>query len=330
MSKLAQIPTNIITGFLGSGKTTAILHLLAHKPSGERWAVLVNEFGEIGVDGALFRGHQDQASGVYIRELPGGCMCCAAGVPMQVALNALLARARPQRLLIEPTGLGHPREVLHTLSSAYYQDLLAIQRVITLVDARQLADDRYRNHDTYQQQIAIADLIVANKTDLYAPDDPERLADYLDQLGLGSTETIFTQQGQISLDMLSGTSTHQPIRSRFSLNPQQPSLAVLPEATELPAEGYLKAVNRGEGFVSVGWRFSPAWVFDRQELFCLLSGLPAERVKAVFLTQEGAFGYNFAEGSLTEMPLAACDESRIELIATEEPAGLEAALMGCC
>ncbi len=66
--------TNLITGFLGSGKTTTIRHLLAHKPEHERWAVLVNEFGEIGIDGALLAD-----SGAVLKEIPGGCMCCVNG-----------------------------------------------------------------------------------------------------------------------------------------------------------------------------------------------------------------------------------------------------------
>ncbi len=99
------VPTNIITGFLGVGKTSAILNLMANKPENERWAVLVNEFGEIGVDGSLVQGQQSEEQQVFIREVPGGCMCCAAGLPMQIALNQLLNEAKPDRLLIEPTGL---------------------------------------------------------------------------------------------------------------------------------------------------------------------------------------------------------------------------------
>ena len=70
------VPTNIITGFLGVGKTSVILNLMKNKPSNERWAVLVNEFGEIGVDGSLFSGQQSTQQQVFIREVPGGCMCC--------------------------------------------------------------------------------------------------------------------------------------------------------------------------------------------------------------------------------------------------------------
>nr|CBX70012.1 hypothetical protein YEW_IU38090 [Yersinia enterocolitica W22703] len=93
--------TNLITGFLGCGKTTTIRHLLSQKPEHEKWAVLVNEFGEIGIDGALLAD-----SGAVLKEIPGGCMCCVNGFPMQVGLNMLLQQAKPDRLLIEPTGWG--------------------------------------------------------------------------------------------------------------------------------------------------------------------------------------------------------------------------------
>ena len=152
---IRAIPTNIITGFLGVGKTSTILHLLKSKPNNERWAVLVNEFGEIGIDGALVQGQQTEEQGVFIREVPGGCMCCAAGLPMQIALNQLLAKAKPDRLLIEPTGLGHPKEVLQVLSAEYYQEVLSLQKTLILVDARKLTDSRYTEHETFNQQIAI-------------------------------------------------------------------------------------------------------------------------------------------------------------------------------
>lgn len=79
----SAIPTNIITGFLGTGKTTLIKQLLALKPATERWAILVNEFGEVGIDGAFFKGHPE--NNVYIREVPGGCMCCTSGLPIKPA-----------------------------------------------------------------------------------------------------------------------------------------------------------------------------------------------------------------------------------------------------
>ena len=163
-----RIPVNIITGFLGSGKTSAVLNLLKQKPRDEHWAILVNEFGEIGVDRSLMQGHAVTHDRVAIFEVPGGCMCCAAGLPMQMALSQLLFLGRPDRLLIEPTGLGHPVEVLQTLFSEAYLEMLEVQSTVTLIDARSAANERHANHASFVQQLRIADLILANKKDLYS------------------------------------------------------------------------------------------------------------------------------------------------------------------
>ena len=117
--------TNLITGFLGSGKTTSILHLLAQKPADEKWAVLVNEFGEVGIDGALLAD-----SGALLKEIPGGCMCCVNGLPMQVGLNTLLRQGKPasatplwywfateQGLVVDLNGLKRSRKQQQALAA---------------------------------------------------------------------------------------------------------------------------------------------------------------------------------------------------------------------
>jgi G3E family GTPase len=325
---IEPVPTNIITGFLGVGKTSAILHLLKSKPDNERWAVLVNEFGEIGVDGSLFQGQHSEDGNVFIREVPGGCMCCAAGLPMQIALNQLLARAKPDRLLIEPTGLGHPIEVLEVLTAEYYFNVLSIEKIVTLVDARNLADPRYTEHATFNQQIAIADVVVGNKQDLYQPQDRVQLEHYAKSKSQSEVEVIFTEQGRLSLTTLEG-STHASVGSHHhhhhSKGAEQDSLVNAP----LPESGYLKAVNQGEGFHSIGWRFDSRKIFNRQALFLFLSGVVAERVKAVFITESGIFGYNLTPDALTEIELDDCFESRIDIIASDICEQWEAQLLDC-
>lgn len=325
--KIAGVPTNLITGFLGVGKTSAILHLLRHKPARERWAVLVNEFGEMGVDGGLFRGQHAEEAGVFVREVPGGCMCCAAGLPMQLALNALLRKARPDRLLIEPTGLGHPVEVLRTLATEPNQDVLTLEKVITLVDARKLADSRYTEHATFNQQIAMADMVVGNKQDLYAPGDQERLQAYVKTQNPFDIPIVATAQGVLDPAWLSG-------KTRFRLfapgHPHLPSTETQsPSDAPIPRRGYLQATHAGEGFTSMGWRFAANQVFSRDQLRAFFRGLTVERMKATCITEQGGFGYNGTRDGFTETALAHCAESRVEIIAAQADDRWEEQLLAC-
>ena len=159
---IVNVPTSIVSGFLGVGKTTAIHNLLSQKPKNERWAVLINEFGEVGVDASMLETGTRNKKEIFLREVPGGCMCCTNGLPMQMALNQLLSRARPHRLLIEPTGLGHLEEVIATLSSGFNQKTIRLNAVLTLVDARMLNQEPYLSNDTLIQQIECADIIIGN------------------------------------------------------------------------------------------------------------------------------------------------------------------------
>lgn len=335
-SKLKQIPTNIITGFLGVGKTSSILHLLKHKPENERWAVLVNEFGEIGIDGSLMQGQYSEGSGVFIREVPGGCMCCASGLPMQVALNELLTKAKPDRLIIEPTGLGHPVEILQTLSDKFYQQLLQIEKILTLVDARKLTDSRYLEHDTFNQQISIADIVVGNKQDLYQGGEKEILESYVKTVVGNTVESNiainFTEQGRIDPQWIQGKTAaiarHAHHHHHSSSNDVDSSSLDL-STMDISEAGYVKAENHGEGFSSIGWRFDSHKVFNRKKLHVFLTGLKAERMKAVFITEQGIFGYNLTTDALTEIELDETLESRIEIIAYEREQQWEGDLFGC-
>ena len=324
---IQAVPTNIITGFLGAGKTSTILKLLKHKPANENWAVLVNEFGEIGIDGSLLAGQQRKENGVFIREVPGGCMCCAAGLPMQIALNTLLVTARPDRLLIEPTGLGHPKEILQVLSSQHYQKALSLQKTVTLVDARNLNDVRYTSHETFNQQIAIADTVIGNKADLYAEEDKVKLVDYVKTHGAAHANVLFAAHGEIALAVLAGKTSTKLVEPahHHEHSSDKPPLSDIP----IPEGGFVKAVNEGEGYKSVGWRFASDTTFEYSKLVAFLMTIEAERMKAVFVTDEGLFGYNLDKGTLTELPLTSCEESRIELISDEMNSGLEARLTSC-
>lgn len=326
---LKNIKTNIITGFLGAGKSTAILNLLKHKPTDERWAILVNEFGEIGIDGGLLAG--SAASNIFIREVPGGCMCCAAGLPMQIAMNMLLAKARPDRLIIEPTGLGHPFEVMSVLAAEHYQTLLSLQTTLTLVDARKVSDRRYTEHATFNQQLEIADVIVASKTDLYDESDFPNLEHYLTkQALLEDRQLISTNVGNLDLHWLNGNAkawsrdTAVPKKITESPEPDQP--------TEFPETGFIRLGNSGEGFESFGWLFEPGFTFNHEKVALLLRQTSADRLKAILKTDTGHTGFNSAGDLLKEIPLRTLADSRIEIITTPgfDANAFEARLLMTC
>ena len=333
---IKPIPTNIITGFLGVGKTTLIKQLLATKPEGETWAVLVNEFGEVGIDASLL-GDQD---GVQIREVAGGCMCCASGVPTQVAINQLIARAKPDRLFIEPTGLGHPSEIINVLSAPHYQNVLALQSTLTLVDARKVSDTRYTSHENFIQQLQVADVVVATKSDVYQGDDLSKLIDYLTLLGLSSRLLLTHSQ-------LLGVSTHltralndaSQRHTLASAHTSPSSLGVVNANRALAGfdqTGWFSQLGAGddtelvfdergvvckhksdEGVESCGWVFHPRLSFDFDAVMALVQDLTTQglfRLKAVMITQEGIAAINWVDAELTVQEMDECIDSRLELI----------------
>lgn len=312
--RLSNIQTNIITGFLGAGKSTAILSLLEQKPDDERWAVLVNEFGEVGIDGGMLAGNSD--SGIYIREVPGGCMCCAAGLPMQMAMNMLLARAKPTRLIIEPTGLGHPFEVMSVLAADHYQELLDLRSTLTLVDGRKISEPKYTNHPTFNQQLEIADVIVASKADLYAEDTLTQLKDFLSNKGLLEDRPLMTSSGgQLDLVWLEGKARAWQLEPAKLREITETDTAAEPE---LPEEGFVRMSNHGEGYESFGWLFHADFTFNRDAIAGLLKATRAERIKAIIKSDQGNVAFNSAEDSMEQFPLRDLEDSRLEIITTDE------------
>lgn len=349
---IKPISTNVITGFLGVGKTTLIKRLLADKPAKEKWAVLVNEFGEIGIDSALLGGGEE---GVEIREVAGGCMCCAAGVPMQVAINQLIAKAKPDRLLIEPTGLGHPREVLKVLSQPHYQNVIKLKSTLCLVDARKVTDPRYREHDIFNQQLEVADIILATKSDLYSDSSLSELTTYLIEKHLGEKHSVEKHDGELNenkgqllcislnasealpnniLACLNEPTMFKPTQIQKKQSVLTPKSSVFEldfqvDVIEFDARGILSKTNSGEGAFSCGWIFDPSYEFNFDEMIAWVKSLDVLRLKAVIITDEGIAGINFIEGEMTVTELDDVMDSRLELISLNSiPAeGIEAKLL---
>ncbi|BCQ65944.1 hypothetical protein PBOI14_76940 [Pseudomonas sp. Boi14] len=175
---LQNIPTHVIAGPLGAGKTSLIRHLLSQRPAAERWAVLINEFGQIGLDAALLTRDED---GIALGEVAGGCLCCVNGAPFQVGLGRLLRKARPDRLLIEPSGLGHPAQLLKQLNEAPWKGVLAVQPCVLVLDAQALAAGKPLPR-AQQDALPSAGLLVLNKDELLSDSDRLRVLEQLPDL----------------------------------------------------------------------------------------------------------------------------------------------------
>lgn len=183
MTDLAKIPVTVITGFLGAGKTTLIRHLMAN-PQGKRLAVLVNEFGSMGVDGEILKGCADEnCPEENIVELANGCICCTVAEDFIPTIEALLALPkRPDHILIETSGLALPKPLLKAFDWPGIRSLITVDGVITLADAEAVAAGRFAQdalseavlqaeHDTplgevFEDQISCADIVLLSKADL--------------------------------------------------------------------------------------------------------------------------------------------------------------------
>ncbi|BES69227.1 GTP-binding protein [Marinobacter nanhaiticus D15-8W] len=308
-----RIPTHLILGFLGAGKTTAILDLLQRKPANETWAVLVNEFGEVGIDGALLA-----SQGAVVREVPGGCMCCVAGLPMQMGLNMLIRQAQPDRLLIEPTGLGHPAQILETLGGEFYRDVLALQANICLVDPRRLEDPRVIGNLHFQDQVAAGDVLVANKTDLCSAEQVAAFWTWAEALEPPKRHLAQTHHGRLDPAWLEGSAgvpsfvaadahAHRHDHSHTALAPHNPAVT-----GNRPWQHW---ANQGDGYYSLGWVIEPETRFETTRLYALLAQSRLARAKGVLRTEQGWLALNAVDGVLERYPISPQAANRLELIA---------------
>ncbi len=192
MNDLAKLPVTVITGFLGSGKTTLIRHLMQN-PQGKRLAVIVNEFGDVGVDGEILKSCAiPDCPEENILELANGCICCTVADDFIPTIEALMAlNPRPDHILIETSGLALPKPLLKAFDWPDIRSRITVDGVIALadaeavasgrfapdvarVDAQRLADDSL-DHETplsevFEDQISCADIILLTKPDLAGPE----------------------------------------------------------------------------------------------------------------------------------------------------------------
>ncbi len=238
---LARVPCTIVTGFLGAGKTTLIRHVLGNA-QGRRLAVIVNEFGDVGIDGEILKGCGNTACPEEnIVELANGCLCCTVADEFVPALDAILSREAVEHIVIETSGLALPKPLVQAFAWPAIKSRVTVDGVVVVVDGAALADGRVANdvaalaqqrnadpalvHDdpieeVFADQIACADLVVLNKRDL------------LDETGLAKAQaaiagalprrvkTIAVADGKVDAALLLGLGigTEADIENRRTLH----------------------------------------------------------------------------------------------------------------
>jgi cobalamin biosynthesis protein CobW len=222
----AKIPATVVTGFLGAGKTTLIRHMLMNA-QGRRIALIINEFGDLGVDGEILRGCGiETCREEDIVELSNGCICCTVADDFIPTMEMLLNRPdRPDHIVIETSGLALPQPLVRAFNWPGISTRVTVDGVVTVVDGKAVTEGRFAHdvalvdaqraadanldHETplselFDDQIACADMIVVNKTDLMSDAEIDALTAQLTSESRAGVQVVRTSMGALPVDVLLG------------------------------------------------------------------------------------------------------------------------------
>ncbi|HEX4768704.1 MAG TPA: cobalamin biosynthesis protein CobW [Lichenihabitans sp.] len=226
MSSLDKVPVTVVTGFLGAGKTTMIRHLL-EQARGRRLALIVNEFGDVGVDGDILRSCGiESCPDENIVELANGCLCCTVADDFVPAIEALLSRnPRPDHIVVETSGLALPKPLVKAFDWPAIRARVTVDGVVAVVDGAAVAEGRFADdpaklaaqraadgsvdHDNpleevYEDQLLCADLIVLNKADLVSEDRLAEVRREIEGAIPRAVKVVATREGRIDPAVLLG------------------------------------------------------------------------------------------------------------------------------
>jgi G3E family GTPase len=190
---------NLLFGFLGSGKTTLVKRILAKRGQDSKTAVIVNEFGDVGIDGEILRG-----SNVDMVELNSGCMCCTLRGSLMSAVEELRTKAKVDRIVVEATGVAQPGELLETLADSSLKQDFEVGPLVTVVDVAKFNKLDAMLGDFYEAQIEDADIIVLNKIDLATAQQRDEVRREVLRIN-PAAEILFAEQADVDIGTLLGS-----------------------------------------------------------------------------------------------------------------------------
>ena len=222
----AKIPATVVTGFLGAGKTTLIRHMLENA-NGKRIALIINEFGDLGVDGGILKGCGIEGCAEDdVMELSNGCICCTVAEDFVPTMQKLLDREdAPDHIVIETSGLALPQPLVRAFNWPEISTRVTVDGVVTVVDGKAVSEGRFAHdvaavdaqramdenldHETplselFEDQIACADMIVVNKSDLLQGDEAETLVGRLRSDSRDGVQVVRATMGALPVDVLLG------------------------------------------------------------------------------------------------------------------------------
>lgn len=312
MAKTSKpIPVTLVTGLLGSGKTSVIHQLFQHKPAEQRWGLLVNEFGDIGIDAATLAVDSE-----HIEAVSGGCICCSAQFGYQQALQKLLKHPL-DRILVEPTGLGHPAKTLDTLKQ--FAPTIQIAGHICVITPKQLTPTRWQKSAVMRDLVTLADTILLNQTDLAREDEQAQALSILKQVYPPKHSIISTQFGELSdtetLKILDDKASPSPFTLLQGLQ-EHADLSCQLHQTHTSQLPHCRLVQSQTGAINtLGWVFDTQVQFNRNAFKTFITSLPhLVRAKGLLKTGKEWQLFNFAENSFSLSDIAWRQDSRLELI----------------
>lgn len=204
-------PVNVITGCLGAGKTTAIARALARRPEGETWAVVVNDFGALGIDGALLddavgsTSKTSERGGVVVREVNGGCVCCATAAPFTLAVTQVLRRFAPDRVLVEPSGVGDAGRVIDALRSEHLKRSVDVRATVCVVDVREFGSNARSGvleSELFKSQCECAETLCGSFADVADEADVEAFLAFAHAFWPKKIKVFLTRDRDVDVDVL--------------------------------------------------------------------------------------------------------------------------------